>query len=336
MHSQINKQVCFVDGSWIDVVNSSIIHNSEEILDNPEERLKFIREQFIKGMPLEREHYEYIFSWLVNYTEHNDGSEITEECKLALIRIISNIYKTILINGTPPHLDAFLNEKMPYTNKGVLQSLSVIEDKFLCGNNDSRYFKSLVEVAQILVLKEPTAKNICLNNILFNELRYLQCFLHKAIASDIEIKYQRKVQHLKHEGQVFKAITEMDQNVYPIVFGKPEVAPYTVSYASVYLGNIDSEEAIVILKETGVGQASISQNIENIAKAFYEQFLSHIPSNKIAWYEITKGFDKAIGIDLINFDSIDGSSFLHPNWLRIESSHFDYMYDSLEPMLLNL
>jgi len=79
-------------------------------------------------------------------------------------------------------------------------------------------------------------------------------------------------ENLEHQSKVVKAFADQKENGYPIAYGNNSNAlRASVCTASIYTD--ENQNLTIVLKETGIGYASITNFVEQIAKSVLDKFI---------------------------------------------------------------
>jgi len=129
-------------------------------------------------------------------------------------------------------------------------------------------------------------------------------------------------ENLEHESKVVKAFADQKENEYPIAYGNnSNPLRSSVCTASIYTD--ENQNLTIILKETDIGYASITNFVEQIAKSVLDKYIPNELVASTTWYQIERGFSNRQECDKVNFSHISKGGVANPTWNKVDMKYFN-------------
>jgi len=128
-------------------------------------------------------------------------------------------------------------------------------------------------------------------------------------------------ENLEHESKVVKAFADQKENEYPIAYGNNS-NPLRASVCTSSIFTDDNHNLTIVLKETGIGYASITNFVEQIAKSVLDKYIPNELVENTTWYQIERGFSNRQECDKVGFSHISKDGVANPTWTTVDMEYF--------------
>lgn len=296
------------------------------VFDNPEESLSAIKLMHIKGDPIARKYYELMFDRIHALARQSAFNPSKSEA-MEFVEMIRGLYDEILASGRKVDMEDHMAGKLG--GNTLLEGLEKSAAK-IAENGANVVIGEHLLRALTLMMDEPGMRYIDAHSMLGQHIKTLIKFTDEMLKRHAENRAKWIAEEIEHESRVMNAFASQEENKHPIAYGNGrDLLRASVCTASLYR-DPRTGQAVVVLRETGIGYASITNFVEQIAQSVIHKFLAEEDLQTVQWYQVESGFYEKIECDLVRFGVISKGGVASPSWLKVDMNAFETMLSKLD------
>jgi hypothetical protein len=298
------------------------------VFDEPEKSLSEIKLMNLKGETISPKYYEFMVEHIHSLARRTKFSPSESE-GLEFVAMIRGLHDAIIASGRKVDMADHMAGKLG--EESLIKGLDVMAERITEHGVNYVVGEHLLRALN-LMLGEPAMRFIEVHKVLGQHLNTLIKFTDEAIKLDAEAQARRIAEEVEHESKVMNAFSHQESNKHPIAYGNGHnLLRASVCTASLYC-DPRTNQVVVVLEETGIGYASITNFIEQIAKTVIHKFLMDEDLQTVQWYQIESGLFEKLECDMVRFGVVTKGGVANPVWLKVDMDGFKSMLSKLEPL----
>lgn len=300
-----------------------------EILSNAEESLSHIKKCALSGEEIKTPYYEFMIDSIHSLTRGKKSTTDSREELLNFLDLADDTYKAITGIGRKVDSEDFISSKMSlYLKKREYQEnqrlsdiIQQVKEEALESWPGTMDFERVLRVLSLLITEEGF-RYIDADKVFRPYISELIHLTDESVKYDAKRNAEMIAANLEHESKVVKAFVVQNENDYPIAYGNNS-NPLRASVCTASIYTDENQNLTIVLKETGIGYASITNFVEQIAKSVLDKYIPNEMAENTTWYQIEKGFSKKDECDKVSFSHISKGGVANPTWTKVNLDYFN-------------
>ena len=300
-----------------------------EILNNAEESLSHIKKCTLSGEKISTPYYEFMVDSIHSFTRSNKSKTDSKEELLTFLDLANNTYKAIIGIGRKVDSEDFISSKMSLylknrehqDNERLSDIIQQVKEETLESWSGSMDFERVLRVLSLLITEEGF-RYIDADKVFRPYISVLIHLTDESVKHDAKRNAEMMAENLEHESKVVKAFANQKENEYPIAYGNNS-NPLRASVCTASIYTDDNQNLTIVLKETDIGYASITNFIEQIAKSVLDKYVPNELVENTTWYQIERGFSNRQECDKVDFSYISKGGVANPTWTTVDMEYFN-------------
>lgn len=300
-----------------------------EILNNAEESLSHIKKCALSGEEIKTAYYEFMIDAIHSFTRVKKSMTDSKEELLTFLNLTDDTYKAIIGVGRKIDSEDFISSKMSLylknreyqENQRLSDIIQQLKKEALESWSGPMDFERVLRALSLLITEEGF-RYIDADKVFRPYISELIHLTDESVKHDAKRNAEMMAENLEHESKVVKAFADQKENEYPIAYGNNS-NPLRASVCTASIYTDENQNLTIVLKETGIGYASITNFVEQIAKSVLDKFIPNEMVENTTWYQIERGFSNHQECDKVGFSHISKGGVSHPTWTKVDIDYFN-------------